>query len=380
MVPGGWRLAVEGAILAGWLIALVRTIVNLLLVPRLRVRAVPSGAPLVSVIIPARDEERSIERTVRAFLAQTWTSLEVIVINDRSVDATGAILASISDPRLLVIDNEEPPAGWLGKPWALHQGSLRAHGELLLFVDADVLYEPDAVTAAVTHLEERNVPMLSLFPHFVLRGFWEHVAMPNLAFFAFSSIPLWLSNRSSIPLLGIGAGTGNLIRRADYDAVGGHVALQDAVVDDVGLARLVRRSGRRTEVARAEDFLSVRMYEGLGEIVRGFTKNAFATVGRSYVTMAILAIVAVAMHLAPYALAITGDMLALATIAAITLTRIVLYLPMRYGLVNALLAHPLMIGVWGVIMMRSTWYTGIRRQVQWRGRTYDARNTRFGAD
>jgi len=375
LVPGGWRLAVEGAILAVWLISLGRTIVNLLLVPRLRVRAVPPGAPLVSVIIPARDEERSIERTVRAFLAQTWPALEIVVVNDRSVDATGGILAGIADPRLVVLDNEEPPPGWLGKPWALHQGSLRAHGELLLFVDADVLYEPDAVAAAVTHLQDRDVPMLSLFPHFVLRGFWEHVVMPNLGFFAFSSLPLWLSNRSRIPLLGIGAGTGNLIRRADYDAIGGHVALQDAVVDDVGLARLARRHGRRTEVARAEDFLSVRMYEGLGEIVRGFTKNAFATVGRSYAAMAVLAVLAVATHVLPYVLACMGDAIAMAIIAVITLTRLVLFVPLRYGVVNALLAHPLMIAVWGWILLRSTWYTGVRRQLQWRGRTYDPRKT-----
>ncbi|HET8797135.1 MAG TPA: glycosyltransferase family A protein, partial [Thermoanaerobaculia bacterium] len=130
-----------------WLIALATTILNLRRVPKLAPR-LPKHLPLVSVIVPARDEERAIERAVRRFLAQTWPSLEVIVVNDRSVDATGAILAAIGDPRLIVIDGEEPPAGWLGKPWALHQGSLRAKGELLLFVDADVMYAPDAVAAA----------------------------------------------------------------------------------------------------------------------------------------------------------------------------------------------------------------------------------------
>ena len=338
--------------------ALGRTIVNLALVPRLRARAVPAGeTPLVSVIVPARDEERAIERTVRAFLAQSWPALE-----------------------LIVVDNEEPPAGWLGKPWALHQGSLRARGELLLFVDADVLYDRDAVAAAVLHLQERGVPMLSLFPRFVMRGFWEHIVMPNLAFFAFTVLPLWLSNRSRVRVLAIGAGTGNLVRRADYDAVGGHESLRDAVVDDVGLARLVRRSGRPTVCARAEDLVSVRMYEGLGEIVRGFTKNGFAVTGRSYMTVAIFLVLGFVLHVLPFGLALTGDWISIVSVIVLTLTRVILFIALGYRLDNALFGHPLMIAVWFVIMVRSTWYTGIRRQLMWRGRTYDARRTKFGAD
>ena len=264
-------------ILAYWVFAFARTILNLALVPRLRAR-VPERFPRVSVIVPARDEERMIERAVRALLAQTYPALEVIVVNDRSTDATGAILARLAreDERLIVIDNEEPPPGWLGKPWAMHQGSLRARGELLLFIDADVLYEPEAIGSAVAKIEERGVPMLTLTPHVEMHGFWEHVMMPQLAVFAFTLMPLWLVNRTRIAALALGGGTGNLVRRADYDACGGHVALRDAVVDDIGLGRLFRRNGRRTEVIVANDFISVRMYHGLGEIVRGFTKNAFA--------------------------------------------------------------------------------------------------------
>ncbi len=368
-------------ILVLWLMALGRTILNLALVPRLRVTTDKLPAKLVTVIIPARDEERMIERAVRAFLAQSWPELEVVVVNDRSTDSTGAILARLAaeDSRLIVIDNEEPPPGWLGKPWALHQGSLRARGELLLFVDADVIYAPDTVAAAVAHLEERGVPMLALLPHFEMHGFWEHVAMPNLAFFAFTVLPLWISNRTTIPLLAMGGGTGNLIRRADYDAVGGHEALKDSVVDDVALSRLVRRSGRRTEIVRADHMISVRMYEGLGEIVRGFTKNGFAVVGRSYMAMVLFLALGFVLHVLPFALALTGDVISIATVAVLLLTRVILFASLRYRLDNALLGHPLMIGVWLVIMLRSTWYTGVRRQLLWRGRTYDARGTKFGA-
>jgi chlorobactene glucosyltransferase len=369
-------------ILAAWLMALVRTIVNLAVAPRLRDGVLPDVRPLVSVIIPARDEERMIERTLRAMLAQTYPALEIVVVDDRSVDATGAIVDRLAseDARLVAVHNEEPPPGWLGKPWALHQGSLRARGELLLFVDADVLYEPGAIAAAVAHFQERRVALVSLMPSLRMRGFWEHIAMPNLAFFLFTIFPLWLSNRTRLPILGVGGGPGNLVRRTDYDAAGGHVALQDAVVDDVGLARLMRRTVGRTEVVRAEDLVSVRMYEGLGQVIEGFTKNGFAVTGRSYVIIFIATLLGAVAHLLPYALAFTGDVLAIITVAVITLTRVILFRALHYRMDNALFGHPLMIALWGYILLRSTWYTGIRRRLLWRGRTYDAGKTRFGAD
>ncbi len=366
-------------VLASWVLALGRTLLNLRLVPRLAPRLLHRW-PLVSIIVPARDEERSIELAVRGFLSQTYPQLEVIVVNDRSVDATSAILASIDDPRLVVVSGEEPADGWLGKPWALHQGSLRAKGELLLFVDADVIYRPDAVVSAVARFEDNDLALLALMPNLEVRGFWESVVMPNLAVFAFTFLPMWLTNRTRIALIAIGGGPGNMVRRVDYDAAGGHVALKDAVVDDVALARLLRRNGRRTEVARADHYVSVRMYHGLGEIVRGFTKNAFSVFGRSYLVAGFFLTMAFVFHLLPYALALTGDWAAIATIVLISLTRVILFRAIGYRLDNALFAHPLMMATWCWILTRSIWVTGIRRRLEWRGRSYDARRTRFGAD
>ncbi|HEV2721013.1 MAG TPA: glycosyltransferase family A protein, partial [Thermoanaerobaculia bacterium] len=259
-------------ILAGWVLALFRTITNVLLVHRLRAQGTADGGQ-VSVIIPARNEARSIERTLRAFLAQQYDSFEVIVVDDRSSDGTGDIARSIADPRLTAIAGEEPPPGWLGKSWALQQGSLAARGELLLFVDADVHYAPGALAAAVAHIErEPGIAMLALLPRLEMHGFWENMAMPALAMFAFALLPAWLSNRSRLVVLAVGAGTGNLVRRDAYERCGRHEPLKDEIIDDVGLARLLRRRGEVTEAVRAEDFVSVRMYHGGGEILRGFTK------------------------------------------------------------------------------------------------------------
>ena len=142
---------VSWVILIAWIGTFFRTILNLLLVPRLP-RDAPSYGPLVSVIVPARNEEMSIEATVRGFLSQTYGPIEVIVVNDRSTDATGSILERFSDSRLRVISGDEPPQGWLGKPWALHQGSRAASGDIFLFADADILYSPWAVASAVARL------------------------------------------------------------------------------------------------------------------------------------------------------------------------------------------------------------------------------------
>jgi glycosyltransferase involved in cell wall biosynthesis len=373
-------MTVLGSILiAYWALALLNTILNLLLIRRLRPGAIGRG-PLVSIIVPARDEERAIEATVRALLAQDYPFLELIVVNDRSTDATGTILASIDDPRLTVIDNIEPPDGWLGKPWALHEGSRRAKGDLLLFVDADILYGPGALGAAVAEIERSGVTMLALFPHIEMQGVWENAAMANLTMFGFTFLPTWLGDRLRVTTLAIGGGTGNLIRRADYEAIGGHEALKAAVIDDIGLARHVRSSGRHTELVRADDLISVRMYHGLGEIVRGFTKNAFATMDRRYVFVTFGLLLALLVNVFPYLRAATGDRLAIVTIGLITLTRVILFLAVRYPLWSALLLHPLQVLIWTFIMARSMWITGVRRQLDWRGRSYDAGRTRFGAE
>jgi glycosyltransferase involved in cell wall biosynthesis len=367
-------------ILAAWVMALIRTIVNLTLIPNLRADMRPANEPLVSVVIPARDEAHIIERTVRAFLAQTYANLEVIVVNDRSTDATGDILRAIHDDRLTLIDGVEPPAGWLGKPWALHQGSRIARGELLLFVDADLIYAPRALAAAVAYLQTQSVALLSLFPFLEMHGFGEYASMPMMPMVFHTFLPTWLSNRSRFARLAIGGGTGNLVVREVYESSGGHQALSDAVVDDIALARLVRRHGGKTEIVRAEDLVSLRMYHGLREVIDGFTKNTFSALGRNYVAGLFVILGCVVFHIVPYALALTGDRSAIVTIVIITLTRVILFRSLRYRLDAALFLHPVMAAIWTWIFIRSIWLTGIRRKLLWRGRTYDASRTRFGAE
>jgi chlorobactene glucosyltransferase len=368
----------------------VTTVADVALTRRLRLVPPPADGPFVSFIVPARDEERAIERSVRSLLSQDYPRFEVIVVNDRSTDGTGEILARVAaeDSRLVVLQGKEPPPGWLGKPWALHEGSRKAKGELLLFVDADLHYASPVLSGVVADIEAANVEMLALLPHFEMQGFWEQVAMPMLAAMAFMFMPLWLSNRSRIVLLAIGGGTGNLVRRTAYDAAGGHESLKGAVVDDVGLARLIRRQGGRTQVVRTDPLVTLRMYHGLGEIVEGFTKNAFTTMGRSYSLAAGGVVVMLVAHVLPYLITIAAfvrlleggtvtitEWLCMAIVALITASRLVLFTVLRYSVWSALFLHPVMMLLWIWIFLRSMWITGIRNQVHWRGRKYERHTT-----
>jgi chlorobactene glucosyltransferase len=365
--------------LAVWAFALINVILNLALLgraPRVRLER----EPFVSIVVPARNEERSIERSVRKLLAQDYGAFEVIVVNDRSTDSTGAILDRIAtdDTRLKPVHGEETPDGWLGKPWALHEGSDHARGELILFVDADVDYRPDALRTAVEYLEATKSDLVALLPQFEMHGLWENALMPAVPLTPFSN-PVWLGNYVPHRWFGVGAGTGNLIRRSAYDTIGGHRAMRDAVIDDVGLGQHVRRCGLRTRIARTEHLVSVRMYHGFGEIVRGFTKNMFVVIGRSYVAAALVLVLFFITHLLPIALAAFGNRIALAAVALLIATRVVFFTSQRYPLWSAVLLDPLMTIGWMWITIRSAWITGVRGELDWRGRKYDPARTRFGA-
>ncbi len=287
--------ALEVVLVVAWAVTLVTTLLNVVSIPRLvpvdwtrPARPGEDGIkatqplPAVSIVVPARNEERTLERTLRALLAQTYEPLEVIVVNDGSTDSTGAIADRVAadDPRLVVIHGEDLPDGWLGKPWALHQGSRRARGELLLFVDADIHYAPQTVATLVERLMTRGVAMVSVAPRFEMHGFWEHVGMTQLAVAAFMLLPTWLGNMTRIVGLGLGGGPGTMVRREAFEEIGGYESLKDAVIDDIGMARQIRASGRRTEFVLGDTLASVRMYRGAREIIDGFTKNLFPDLRR----------------------------------------------------------------------------------------------------
>ncbi|HEV2065112.1 MAG TPA: glycosyltransferase family 2 protein, partial [Thermoanaerobaculia bacterium] len=221
-----------GAVGMGALLLFVVLPVNFVFTPRLsRARTRAARTPRVSVVIPARDEERCIERAVTSHLSQVYSDLEIIAVNDRSSDRTGEILAVLArgDSRLTVVTGSEPPTGWLGKPHALHLGASVATGEVLLFADADVVYDPRTLGEAVSLLESERLDFIAFLPRMVTEGFWESVLMPYVLGAYFAGIG-FLANVDWPRWAAAGGGAGNLIRRHAYEALGGHAALKDSVV------------------------------------------------------------------------------------------------------------------------------------------------------
>lgn len=235
--------------------------------------------PLVSVIIPARNERRNIERSMRAALEATWPNVEVVVVDDRSTDGTGAIARGVaaSDSRVRVVETPDLPAGWFGKPWACATGAAHARGDILCFTDADARHGRELVARAVTAMSSRALDMLTVAGHQELGTFWERIVQPHVFWMLATRYGgTEAVNRSRRVEDKIANGQCIFVRRSSYDALGGHGAVHDRVAEDVALAQRMFAAGMRTELILGRRELTTRMYASLREIMDGWRKNVFA--------------------------------------------------------------------------------------------------------
>ena len=283
------------------------------------VRLTTNDAPLVSILVPARNEQhRVLEPCIRSILAQDYGNFDVIAINDRSTDETGAILERLaqSDQRLRVIEGEELPPGWLGKPYAMHQALSHARGEWILATDADMIFEPAALRTALHRALETNEDALSLIPRFETGSFWERVVIPT---WEWVFLMFMIFYRINDPKSDRGAGIGGffLMRRSVLDRVGSYEGLKDEVMEDARLAERIKRSNARFLMERAPALISTRMYRTFGEMWECSTKNWFSGVNFSF-PFALFAVVS--MYLGAVVPALIALVSAIAIASGIELT------------------------------------------------------------
>jgi chlorobactene glucosyltransferase len=270
--------------------------------------AAPTTAlPRVSVCVPARDEALNIGDCVRSALASRWAELELVVVDDRSTDGTGAaaLAAAAGDPRLRLVQGTERPAGWAGKAWACARAAGEAQGEWLLFIDADVRVDPDAIPALVQQAERDGLDLLSVFGRWRLDSFWERALIPTVGWFIRGAVDLDRVNAPQEPAA-FANGQMILVRRAAYEAVGGHGAIRAEILDDVRIAELMKRRGRRAGMRAAPWAFEVRLYRNLAEIVNGYTKNLYEGMGRRAAIGVGAVLFVMVGTLFPYVLAVGG--------------------------------------------------------------------------
>jgi cellulose synthase/poly-beta-1,6-N-acetylglucosamine synthase-like glycosyltransferase len=235
--------------------------------------------PRVSILIPARNEERNLEEALRSILALDYGNLEIDVVDDRSTDRTGEILdrMAAADPRLRVVHVRELPPGWLGKNHALWLGAGKATGELLLFTDADIVIEPLALRRAVGAMVAGELDHLTASPSIERpSALFEMFIGVFALFFALFTRPWKVKDPKSPAHVGIGAF--NLVRASAYHAAGGHRAIAMRPDDDLKLGKLLKKSGFRPEFVFGQGALRVEWYASVRELIQGLMKNAFSGV------------------------------------------------------------------------------------------------------
>jgi glycosyltransferase involved in cell wall biosynthesis len=334
--------------------------------------------PRLSVVVPARDEASAIGRAIGSLLAQDYADLEIIVVDDRSSDATGQVLHELapSDRRLVTLRVDELPAGWLGKNHALWRGAERATGEWILFTDADVVFAPGALRDAIAYATDEKLDHLTLAPRLVARGL---LLRAFIAFFVYAFIALWGAYLANDPKSkrGVGIGAFNLVRASAYRSIGTMRALSLRPDDDICLGRRLRAFGFRQRLLNGNELMTVEWYPSLGAAIRGLEKSMYSSVEYRVVDAAAVLLFLVATMVWPFVGVIVfagvDRVLLLIVVACLVLGLLETYRQSMRPLTPSALVLGLLLPVsavcFGYAIARSA-YLAETRGVRWRGTTY----------
>jgi chlorobactene glucosyltransferase len=349
----------------------------------------PENPPLVTVIVPARNEAHNIGRCVTSILSTTYPNLELLVIDDSSTDGTADVArtAAGGDPRARIVRNAPLPDGWFGKQWACTTGAKVARGEILQFTDADTVHGRDLVTRSINAMRRADAHLFSVAGRQELSGFWEKVIQPQI----FTILSMRYGGTESVnqsPRVSnkIANGQCIFVKRESYDAIGGHASVRTSVAEDLLLAQRFFAAGKRVVLMLGINQLSTRMYASLGEIVSGWRKNVFAgglesvpfgKLGRTFFPLALLLppllelLPVLALVLAGFGVAAGPTVLIWSAISctATLLWWVVAYVTIGDNPLYAL-AYPL-----GALVLLYIFISAVirGRRVTWKGRTYISR-------
>jgi hypothetical protein len=328
----GSALAVAGAVHAAWNVT--------------RLRRPPADPPpvreRVAVLLPVRDEAARVEPCLRALLAQTGLrNLQIRVLDDDSSDGTVDVVQAVaaSDPRVTVLRGEPLPSGWWGKPHACQQLADDTDAEVLVFVDADVVLEPQAVAATVALLRWTGLELVSPYPRQVAVGAAERIVQPLLEWSFLTTLPLRLAERSPRPGLAAANGQFLAVDALAYRRAGGHAAVRADMLEDIALLRTVKHAGGRGGVVDGSEIATCRMYDGWPALREGYAKSlwsAFGSPGGAAAVCGLLGLV----YVVPPLAALRGSRVGLVGYAAGVAGRVIVGRRVRARVMPDALAHP----------------------------------------
>jgi glycosyltransferase involved in cell wall biosynthesis len=341
----------------------------------------PPVRPVVSVVVPARNEEACLGLCLQSLATQTGIPFEIIVVDDGSTDRTRKIAESFSGVR--VVDPGPLPPNWTGKNHAMAAGAAVALGEWLLFTDADTVHKPGSLVRAVAEAQRQGVSLLSYSPEQEVHGFWEKAVMPVIFAELATAYPPQAVNDPASP---IAAANGQylMISREAYHAVGGHAAIAVDLLEDVALARLVKRSGRRIFFRYGADAVRTRMYRSFAQMKEGWTKN-LALLFPSLLKLALVrsvefVLIVGGIAVAAGILATHGELFLTALVAG---TGLLLYIRFLTRIRRAHFSwRANVLSIFGLpifsYLLFSSWHRYRRGNVDWKGRTYHPSPNRVG--
>lgn len=340
--------------------------------------------PLISIILPAKDEEENIGACLNSLVNQDYHNFEIIVVDDRSRDKTLEIAKEFasSDKRVKVIHVSELPSGWTGKNHAISSAIPHAKGELLLLIDADTEHDPNCITATVAYFERKELDALSLEPYFEWTGFFQKLAFSVFTLITACVFPIFLVNMKGSKLA-LSNGQYILIKKDVYKKIGGHEKIKGRILEDLALIENVKAAGYHYHLAVGTNIVKVKMYKDMASFWQGWSRILFLALKKNYIGAILLYSVATIISLFPYValamavgpmffgLPVASSFLALDLIIIALIFAVAAFVDVIFK-INPLFAllHPLAIIAGMAIMGNSIWMSLHKKELTWKGTTY----------
>jgi len=373
----------QAAVSALLVLLLLNTLLNLRSLRKARRdTGLPDPPPLISVLVPARNEEANIGTCLDSLRRQDYPNYEILVLDDSSSDGTPEIVAraEAEDSRVRLLRGEPLPDGWAGKPFACHQLAQQARGSWLLFTDADTVHAPTVLRQILCTAIASQAALVSGFPYQRVTSIWQKMALPIMCYYMLiCGIPLWWMQRSTRPLPSVAIGQFMFFSAREYRSVGGHEAVKDCIIEDVWVAREITRHRYRQLTLDLSDLVSCQMYRGFGSMWEGFSRWLYTVASISTIGLAVLMVVVTLLFVAPfvwlaYALlvskpALGWELLVGTQVAVLLLGRFLVGRRFSQPKFSVIL-HPIGMGLLLLVGLYAGYQVITGGGVKWKGRVY----------